>query len=79
MLSVALRYGDLWVPGHGDVVDRAFVLEQADVLAELAARCTEVVSHGGVGVEAFVTACRGIGLETHTLREAAVRVLELRH
>lgn len=70
---------ELWVPGHGDVVDRAFVLEQADVLAELATRCAEVVSHGGVGVEAFVTACRGLGLETHTVREAAVRVLELRH
>ncbi|QFG69437.1 MBL fold metallo-hydrolase [Ornithinimicrobium pratense] len=70
---------DLWVPGHGDVVDRAFVDEQADVLAELAARCAEVVSDGGVGVEAFVSACRGIGLDTHTLREAAVRVLELRH
>lgn len=75
----AAAQADLWVPGHGDVVDRAFVDEQADVLAELAERCTEVVSDGGVGVEAFVSACRGLGLETHTLREAAVRVLELRH
>jgi glyoxylase-like metal-dependent hydrolase (beta-lactamase superfamily II) len=68
-----------WVPGHGDVVDRAFVEEQADVLTELATRCTQVLADGGVGVEAFVTACRGIGLDTHTLREAAVRVMELRH
>ena len=75
----AAAQAQIWVPGHGDVVDRAFVHEQADVLAELASRCAEVVSDGGVGVEAFVTACRGIGLETHTLREAAVRVLELRH
>ena len=29
------------VPGHGDVVDRAFVRRQRDVLGELVRRCTE--------------------------------------
>lgn len=75
----AARDAQQWVPGHGDVVDRDYVQEQAAILAELATRCAEVVSDGGVGVESFVNACRGIGLETHTVREAAVRVLELRH
>lgn len=69
---------DVWVPGHGDVVDRAFVEEQAALLGELAVLCGEVVAVPGVGVDAFLTACRGIGLERATVREAAVRVLELR-
>lgn len=75
----AVQGADVWVPGHGDVVDRAFVEEQAELLDDLAARCAEVVAAPGVGVDAFVNACRGIGLETSTVREAAVRVLELRH
>jgi glyoxylase-like metal-dependent hydrolase (beta-lactamase superfamily II) len=68
----------VWVPGHGQVVDRAFVEEQAVVLDRLAERMMQVLADGALGVEGLVSGCRGLGLEDQTLRDAAVRVLELR-
>lgn len=69
---------EIWVPGHGDIVDPDFVREQARLLAELSERFTEVLGGGLVGVDALVSAGRGLGLQEATVREAAVRALELR-
>lgn len=69
---------DTWVPGHGDVVDRAFVEEQGAQLAQLSERFTEILDGGLAGVDALMSACRGLGLQDQTLRDAAVRALELR-
>ncbi|WP_238695187.1 hypothetical protein [Ornithinimicrobium flavum] len=69
---------DAWVPGHGDVVDQSFVQTQTAQLAELAERFAEVLEAGPTGVEALIGAARGLGLQEQTLREAAVRALELR-
>ena len=69
---------DVWVPGHGAVVDRGFVEDQAARLAQLGERFDEVLSGGLAGVDALVSAGRGLGLEDQTLRDAAVRALELR-
>lgn len=70
--------GEVWVPGHGEVVDRDFVEEQAVVVERLAERMGEVLDAGALGVEGLVSSCRGLGLQDQTLRDAAVRVLELR-
>lgn len=78
MEKPAAALADIWVPGHGDVVDRSFVEAQTAQLAQLAARFAEVLSVPAIGVDAFINACRGLGMEQHTLREAAVRALELR-
>ena len=72
------RASRTWVPGHGLVVDRAFVEGQAALLERLAARLRELVDAGALGVDGLVSGCRGLGLEDQTLRDAAVRVLELR-
>lgn len=69
---------DVWVPGHGDVVDLAFVEAQMAQLTQLAERFTEVLAGGLAGVDALVSAGRGLGFQEQTLREAAVRALELR-
>lgn len=69
---------DTWVPGHGDVVDRAFVEQQTDQLGQLAERFAEVLEAGAPGVDALLGACRGLGLEDQTVRDAALRALELR-
>ncbi|GAA1164525.1 MBL fold metallo-hydrolase [Ornithinimicrobium humiphilum] len=69
---------DLWVPGHGRVVDRAFVEAQCAQLTQMAERFTEVLDGGLAGVDALVSACRGLGLEDQTLRDASLRALELR-
>jgi glyoxylase-like metal-dependent hydrolase (beta-lactamase superfamily II) len=69
---------DVWVPGHGSVVDRDFVQAQTTQLTELAERLAEVLEAGPTGVEALIGAGRGLGLQEQTLREAAVRALELR-
>ncbi|WP_022919982.1 MBL fold metallo-hydrolase [Ornithinimicrobium pekingense] len=74
----AAELADVWVPGHGAVVDRAFVEEQTAQLAQLAERFTEVIDGGLAGVDALLSACRGLGFEDQTLRDAAVRALELR-
>ncbi|MGD8150564.1 MBL fold metallo-hydrolase [Ornithinimicrobium sp. Y1694] len=68
----------IWVPGHGDVVDRSYVEQQAELMARLADRLDEVLAGGATGVDGLISACRGLGLETQTLRDAAVRALELR-
>src|SRR5690606_20761345 len=69
---------DVWVPGHGRVVDRAFVEAQCAQLTQMAERFTEVLDGGLAGVDALVSACRGLGLEDQTLRDASLRALELR-
>lgn len=69
---------DVWVPGHGEVVDRAYVEEQGGLLDRLAGRLEELVRGGALGVDALVSGCRGLGLEDQTLRDAAVRTFELR-
>jgi glyoxylase-like metal-dependent hydrolase (beta-lactamase superfamily II) len=74
----ACELADIWVPGHGDVVDRDFVDEQTTLLGHLAERFAEVLAGGPTGVDALVGAGRGLGLQEQTLREAAVRALELR-
>ncbi len=74
----AAELADVWVPGHGDVVDRAFVEQQTAQLSQLAERFTEVIDGGLAGVDSLMSACRGLGLEDQTLRHAAVRALELR-
>ncbi len=64
------------VPGHGDVVDAAFVDEQADQLRHIAAGLREALNNGARDLEALMGSCRGLGLADQTLRAAAVRVLE---
>lgn len=76
--KAATAGADVWVPGHGDVVDRAFVDAQGAQLAHLAERFTEVLRGGLAGVDALISSGRGLGLQEQTLREAAVRALELR-
>lgn len=66
------------MPGHGAVVDRDFVDEQRSLLERLADRFREAMDGGPTGLEPLVSAGRGLGLEDVTLREAAVRALELR-
>ncbi|WP_151526522.1 MBL fold metallo-hydrolase [Serinicoccus kebangsaanensis] len=70
---------DTWVPGHGQVVDRSFVEAQAEQLASMAERFSEVLGTGLAGVDSLANAGRGLGLTEDTLRLAAVRALELRH
>lgn len=74
----AAELADIWVPGHGDVVDRQFVEQQSAQLAQLAERFTEVIDGGLAGVDALLSACRGLGLQDQTLRDAALRALEQR-
>lgn len=74
----AAEDSDTWVPGHGQVVDQGFVQAQAEQLAGLADRFGEVLSSGVPGVDALVSAGRGLGLQEATLRLAAVRTLEVR-
>lgn len=78
MAKDATAGAEVWVPGHGDVVDRAYVVEQADQLARLAQRVGEALAEGAAGVDPIAHACRGLGLQDQTLRDAAVRALELR-
>lgn len=75
----ASELADTWVPGHGRVVDRSFVETQAQQLAAMAERFTEVLGTGIAGVDSLANAGRGLGLGEDTLRLAAVRTLELRH
>lgn len=74
----AAELSDTWVPGHGKVVDRAFVEAQSEQLAGLAERFGEVLAAGVPGVDALVSSGRGLGLEEDTVRLAAVRALEVR-
>lgn len=74
----SVELSDIWVPGHGRVVDRAFVEAQAEVLTRLADSFAELLPGGPTGVDALAHSARGLGLEDHTVRVAAVRALELR-
>lgn len=65
------------VPGHGDVVDPVFVLEQAEKLQRLADELAEALDSGVREVDALVNKSRGLGLQDTTLREAAMRALEV--
>jgi glyoxylase-like metal-dependent hydrolase (beta-lactamase superfamily II) len=64
------------VPGHGDVVDQAYVLAQQEQLAQLAATLEDARAEGIREVDRLVAKCRGLGLQETTLRDAAVRLLE---
>lgn len=64
------------VPGHGDVVDPAYVLNQQEQLAQLAATLEDALGEGIREVERLIAKCRGLGFQETTLRDAAVRVLE---
>jgi glyoxylase-like metal-dependent hydrolase (beta-lactamase superfamily II) len=64
------------VPGHGGVVDRDFVVEQAGRLGMLADTLAEAVAGRVRDVDQLVSTCRGLGLQDATLRHAAMRVLE---
>lgn len=66
------------VPGHGAVVDAAFVQRQQQTLAALAAEHTQALENPVVDVDSLVAKTRGIGLQDSTLRDAAVRTLETR-
>ncbi|MDO5740577.1 MAG: MBL fold metallo-hydrolase [Ornithinimicrobium sp.] len=78
MSKPAAALADIWVPGHGAVVDLAYVEQEAAVLAQLAERMEEALLAGALGVDALMTAGRGLGMVQETLRDAAVRALELR-
>lgn len=69
---------DIAVPGHGDVVDAAFVDEQQAVLSRLAGTLADELGHGLRDIDALVARCRGLGLTETTLRDAAMRALETR-
>lgn len=66
------------VPGHGDVVDAAFVDEQQSVLSRLGDTLRDEMTHGLRDIEPLVARCRGLGLQETTLRDAAMRALETR-
>lgn len=74
----SVQGADVWVPGHGDVVDHAYVEAQADQLCHLAERVDEAMAAGAAGVDYIAHACRGLGMQDQTLRDVAVRALELR-
>ncbi|GAA1155199.1 MBL fold metallo-hydrolase [Ornithinicoccus hortensis] len=67
---------DIHVPGHGAVVDTAFVERQQATLGALAAALAEGLLAGVRDVDALVAKTRGLGLQDATLRDAAVRALE---
>lgn len=71
-----VRHAAVAVPGHGDIVDVAFVSEQAEQLRHMAAGLREALSNGARDVDTLMGSCRGLGLADQTLRAAAVRVLE---
>ena len=52
-LVAGMRAGDVVVPGHGQVVDRAFVARQAAALAEIARRFREAHDAGRTEAEAL--------------------------
>ena len=66
------------VPGHGEVVDTAFVQAQRDVLLGLSRELRAALSLGVSDVDGLVAKTRGLGLADATLRDAAVRTLETR-
>ncbi|MCK0110832.1 MBL fold metallo-hydrolase [Ornithinimicrobium sp. F0845] len=67
-----------FVPGHGEVVDLAFVQAQQGVLSALAAELEGALAAGVSDVDGLVAKTRGLGLQDATLRDAAVRTLETR-
>ncbi|HKJ12173.1 MAG TPA: MBL fold metallo-hydrolase [Ornithinimicrobium sp.] len=71
-----VREGTVAVPGHGDVVDPAFVSAQVEQLGHLATCLTERLLHRGRELDGLVECARGLGLQEETLRAAAMRALE---
>ncbi len=71
-----VRHASVAVPGHGDVVDTDFVVDQCEQLRHLAASLREALLNGARDVDALMASCRGLGLQDQTLRAAAVRALE---
>jgi len=66
------------VPGHGEVVDLAFVRTQQGVLTALATELRAALATGVSDVDGLVAKTEGLGLQDATLRDAAVRALETR-
>lgn len=73
-----VRGAQLHVPGHGEVVEPAFVEAQAQTLSALAAELSGALDAGVQDVDGLVAKTRGLGLQDSTLRDAAVRALETR-
>ncbi|MGB3829921.1 MAG: MBL fold metallo-hydrolase [Ornithinimicrobium sp.] len=74
--SSVVRNASVAVPGHGDVVDAAFVSAQTEQLRQLAACLQDGLAYRGRDVSTLMDRCRGLGLQDRTLRNAAVRTLE---
>lgn len=73
-----VRDAQLCVPGHGEVVDPSFLLDQQRSLSALAAELEGALLSGVLDVDGLVAKTRGLGLQDETLRHAAVRALETR-
>jgi glyoxylase-like metal-dependent hydrolase (beta-lactamase superfamily II) len=73
-----VQEAQLSVPGHGEVVDPAFVREQCQSLSALAEELEAALLTGVQDVDGLVAKTRGLGLQDETLRHAAVRTLETR-
>ncbi|MGB3594998.1 MAG: MBL fold metallo-hydrolase [Ornithinimicrobium sp.] len=74
--SEGVRHASVAVPGHGDVVDAAFVAAQIEQLRQLAACLQDGLDSHSRDVSALMDRCRGLGFDDRTLRNAAVRALE---
>ncbi len=74
--SAVVRDASVAVPGHGEVVDAAFVSAQVEQLRQLAACLQDGLDNQSRDVSALMERCRGLGLQDRTLRIAAVRALE---
>jgi glyoxylase-like metal-dependent hydrolase (beta-lactamase superfamily II) len=72
----AIAEATIHVPGHGDVVDTAYVDAQMAALEALAAVLAESLAARVREVDALVAKAKGLGLQDTTLRDAAVRALE---
>ncbi|WP_162801964.1 MBL fold metallo-hydrolase [Ornithinimicrobium murale] len=73
-----VRDAQLHVPGHGEVVEPAFIAQQRATLSALADDLTSALAAGVQDVDGLVAKTRGLGLTDSTLRDAAVRTLETR-
>lgn len=74
----AAMAAEIAVPGHGEVVDSAFVDSQQAQLTALSAVLGEGLREDVRELDTMVAKCRGLGLQDATLRDAAMRVLETR-
>jgi glyoxylase-like metal-dependent hydrolase (beta-lactamase superfamily II) len=71
-----VRQSSVAVPGHGDVVDEAFVGGQVEQLQFLSSCLKDSLRNRGRELEGLMTCARGLGFQEETMRAAAVRALE---